>query len=203
MRHKPPTIWEPQHCFTGRYLFVFYSASLRSMGVLFLQVIKLCRSALADACLPLGLPPYVLQKIQGIYELSSETSSNLSACLSLFSKQEGVRSRSPFRHPAGLLIQVCVYVTIWFDMCVYRKSVRCTSGPSVLEAFLQSKCRKELPSSTGSYQSGINKVFHLRQQQSLIRSQQQQQSSLLLKKKSSNYKLPDESAVFNDTERIQ
>uniref|UniRef100_H3DJU4 Oxysterol-binding protein n=1 Tax=Tetraodon nigroviridis TaxID=99883 RepID=H3DJU4_TETNG len=38
------------------------------------------------------LPPSVLQKIQGIYELSSETSSNLGVCLSLFSRQEGVRS---------------------------------------------------------------------------------------------------------------
>lgn len=78
-------------------------------------------------------------------------------------------------------------------MCVYRKSVRCTSGLSVLEAFLQSKCRKEMPS---SYQSGINNVFHLRQKQSLIRSQQQQQQNSLLLKKSSNYKLPDESAFF-------
>ncbi|XP_053739983.1 oxysterol-binding protein-related protein 1 isoform X1 [Synchiropus splendidus] len=37
-------------------------------------------------------PSTILQRIQDISELSSETSSNLSICLGLFSKQEGVRS---------------------------------------------------------------------------------------------------------------
>eukprot|EP00066_Takifugu_rubripes_P023595 XP_011612861.1 PREDICTED: oxysterol-binding protein-related protein 1-like isoform X2 [Takifugu rubripes] len=38
------------------------------------------------------LPPDVLQKIQAIYQLSSETSSTLGVCLSLLSRQEGVHS---------------------------------------------------------------------------------------------------------------
>ncbi|XP_068599239.1 oxysterol-binding protein-related protein 1 [Brachionichthys hirsutus] len=37
-------------------------------------------------------PSTILQKIQEVYDLSSETSSSLSVCLSLFSRQEGVRS---------------------------------------------------------------------------------------------------------------
>ncbi|XP_073332737.1 oxysterol-binding protein-related protein 1 isoform X1 [Pagrus major] len=37
-------------------------------------------------------PSEVLQKMQEIHELSSETSSSLSVCLSFFSRQEGVRS---------------------------------------------------------------------------------------------------------------
>ena len=37
-----------------------------------------------------GFPPAVLQKLQEIGELSRETSSSLSVCLSLFSRQEGV-----------------------------------------------------------------------------------------------------------------
>ncbi|KAK5907284.1 hypothetical protein CesoFtcFv8_005152 [Champsocephalus esox] len=38
------------------------------------------------------IPPAVTQKLQDICELSSETSSSLSVCLSLLSRQEGVRS---------------------------------------------------------------------------------------------------------------
>ncbi|KAF3835096.1 hypothetical protein F7725_027654 [Dissostichus mawsoni] len=38
------------------------------------------------------IPPAVTQKLQDISELSSETSSSLSVCLSLLSRQEGVRS---------------------------------------------------------------------------------------------------------------
>lgn len=72
-------------------VFVIYAASLRSLCDLFLGVINFCRSAFTDVCLPSGLPPDVLQKIQAIYKLSSETSSNLGVCLSLFSRQEGVR----------------------------------------------------------------------------------------------------------------
>uniref|UniRef100_A0A3Q3W3J1 Uncharacterized protein n=1 Tax=Mola mola TaxID=94237 RepID=A0A3Q3W3J1_MOLML len=45
--------------------------------------------------IPSGFPSAVLQKIQDIYELSSETSSSLSVCLSLFSRQEGVSLRFP------------------------------------------------------------------------------------------------------------
>ncbi|XP_068176044.1 oxysterol-binding protein-related protein 1 isoform X2 [Antennarius striatus] len=37
-------------------------------------------------------PSTILQKMQEIYDLSSETSSSLSICLSVFSRQEGVRS---------------------------------------------------------------------------------------------------------------
>lgn len=44
---------------------------------------------------PSGFPSAVLQKIQDIYELSSETSSSLSVCLGLFSRQEGVSLRFP------------------------------------------------------------------------------------------------------------
>lgn len=54
-----------------------------------------------------------------------------------------------------------------------------------------------MPLLTGSYQSVINKVFHLRQKQRLIRSQQQQQS------KRSNYTLPYVSAVSNYNGSIQ
>lgn len=39
---------------------------------------------------PAGFPLPVVQKMQEICELSSETTSNLSICLSLFSRQEGV-----------------------------------------------------------------------------------------------------------------
>ncbi|XP_071343033.1 oxysterol-binding protein-related protein 1 isoform X2 [Trachinotus anak] len=39
-----------------------------------------------------SFPSTILQKMQKICELSSETSSSLSVCLSLFSRQEGVRS---------------------------------------------------------------------------------------------------------------
>uniref|UniRef100_A0A7N6ATB7 Oxysterol-binding protein n=1 Tax=Anabas testudineus TaxID=64144 RepID=A0A7N6ATB7_ANATE len=41
---------------------------------------------------PSGFPSTIVQKIQEICELSSETSSNLNVCLGLFSKQEVVRS---------------------------------------------------------------------------------------------------------------
>ncbi|XP_051232168.1 oxysterol-binding protein-related protein 1 isoform X1 [Dicentrarchus labrax] len=37
-------------------------------------------------------PSAILQKLQEIYELSSDTSSSLSVCLTVFSRQEGVRS---------------------------------------------------------------------------------------------------------------
>lgn len=47
----------------------------------------------------------------------------------------------------------------------------------------------------------VNRVLPVCDKQRLIRSQQQQQSSLL--KKGSNYKLPDESAVFNHNGKIQ
>uniref|UniRef100_A0A3Q1AJS5 Oxysterol-binding protein n=1 Tax=Amphiprion ocellaris TaxID=80972 RepID=A0A3Q1AJS5_AMPOC len=42
--------------------------------------------------IPTGFPSAIVQKMQEICELSSETNSSLSVCLSLFSRQEGVRS---------------------------------------------------------------------------------------------------------------
>lgn len=39
---------------------------------------------------PSGFPSAILPKMQEICELSSETSSSLSVCLSFFSRQEGV-----------------------------------------------------------------------------------------------------------------
>lgn len=40
---------------------------------------------------PSELPPLMLQKMREVCELSSETYSNLNHCLSLFSRQDGVR----------------------------------------------------------------------------------------------------------------
>uniref|UniRef100_A0A8C7Y8Y0 Oxysterol-binding protein n=1 Tax=Oryzias sinensis TaxID=183150 RepID=A0A8C7Y8Y0_9TELE len=48
--------------------------------------------SLGDLSESLQFPSAVLQKMQEICDLSSETSSNLSVCLSLLSKQQGVRS---------------------------------------------------------------------------------------------------------------
>lgn len=44
---------------------------------------------------------------------------------------------------------------IWY-VCISTIH-KCMCGPCILEAFLQSTCRREMPSSTGSYQSVINK----------------------------------------------
>lgn len=87
------------------------------------------------------------------------------------------RGKTRFRRPASVCL--CNNMILYLSILTIYKFM---SGPSILKAFLQSKCRREMPSTTGSYQPVINKVFHLRQKQSLIRSQQQQQSSLLLKK---------------------
>uniref|UniRef100_A0A8D3DJL6 Oxysterol-binding protein n=1 Tax=Scophthalmus maximus TaxID=52904 RepID=A0A8D3DJL6_SCOMX len=55
---------------------------------LFISVTTLCVFVIN----PSGFPAAVLQKMQEICKLSSETSSSLSVCLGLLSKQEGVRS---------------------------------------------------------------------------------------------------------------
>ncbi|XP_039985359.1 oxysterol-binding protein-related protein 1 isoform X1 [Xiphias gladius] len=49
-------------------------------------------SMLKNERLAESFPSTILQKVQEICELSSQTSSSLSVCLSLFSRQEGVRS---------------------------------------------------------------------------------------------------------------
>uniref|UniRef100_A0AAZ3NZW9 Oxysterol-binding protein n=1 Tax=Oncorhynchus tshawytscha TaxID=74940 RepID=A0AAZ3NZW9_ONCTS len=46
----------------------------------------------STTCLSDKLPPVMLQKMKEVCELSSETYSNLNHCLSLFSRQDGVRS---------------------------------------------------------------------------------------------------------------
>lgn len=50
----------------------------------------LCRLTLIHLFVLSGFPSPVLQKMQDICELSSETSSNLKVCLGLFSRREGV-----------------------------------------------------------------------------------------------------------------
>uniref|UniRef100_A0AAZ3R8B4 Oxysterol-binding protein n=1 Tax=Oncorhynchus tshawytscha TaxID=74940 RepID=A0AAZ3R8B4_ONCTS len=58
-----------------------------------LQVKYQSTTCLSDSCyLSLALPPVMLQKMKEVCELSSETYSNLNHCLSLFSRQDGVRS---------------------------------------------------------------------------------------------------------------
>uniref|UniRef100_A0A671UK83 Oxysterol-binding protein n=1 Tax=Sparus aurata TaxID=8175 RepID=A0A671UK83_SPAAU len=59
----------------------------------FIPVVTLCEWSFIDVRFPpSGFPSAVLQKMQEIHELSSETSSSLSVCLGFFSRQEGVRS---------------------------------------------------------------------------------------------------------------
>uniref|UniRef100_A0A674DXC1 Oxysterol-binding protein n=1 Tax=Salmo trutta TaxID=8032 RepID=A0A674DXC1_SALTR len=58
-----------------------------------LQVTYQSTTCLSDGCyFSLALPPLMLQKMREVCELSSETYSNLNHCLSLFSRQDGVRS---------------------------------------------------------------------------------------------------------------
>uniref|UniRef100_A0A4W5Q5Z1 Oxysterol-binding protein n=1 Tax=Hucho hucho TaxID=62062 RepID=A0A4W5Q5Z1_9TELE len=58
-----------------------------------LQVTYQSTTCLSDGCyFSLALPPVMLQKMREVCELSSETYSNLNHCLSLFSRQDGVRS---------------------------------------------------------------------------------------------------------------
>lgn len=52
-----------------------------------------CRWALIHSFVFPGFPSPVLQKMQDICELSSETNSNLKVCLDLFSRREGVSLR--------------------------------------------------------------------------------------------------------------
>lgn len=67
--------------------FCFISSSFD----FFIPVVTLCEWSFIDVRFPpSGFPSAVLQKMQEIHELSSETSSSLSVCLGFFSRQEGV-----------------------------------------------------------------------------------------------------------------
>lgn len=74
-------------CFC-RWLFFLLQPEYLSNKLmsLFISVTTLCVFVIN----PSGFPAAVLQKMQEICKLSSETSSSLSVCLGLLSKQEGV-----------------------------------------------------------------------------------------------------------------
>lgn len=69
--------------------------SQQLVWLFFISLITLCRQSLIDVFVSSGFPSAIPQKLQEICELSSETSSSLSVCLSLLSKQEGVSVSVP------------------------------------------------------------------------------------------------------------